>query len=73
MFKFVMFFRVDNFGSTKFVIFGLIQIWDCALNWFAMKLVHKPKLDICHLCGLGVAFPKHVLCRSLHVNDSQLS
>ena len=21
-----------------------------------MELLHKPKLDICHLCGLGVAY-----------------
>ena len=68
-----MFFRVENFGSTKFVIFGLNQIWECALNWFAMEPVHEPKLDICHFCGLGVAYPKHVFCRSLHAINSQLS
>jgi hypothetical protein len=33
--------------------FGLIQLCDCALNWFTVKLVHKGLLDICHLCGLG--------------------
>ena len=38
----------------------IIQIWECALNWFTMKLVHEPKLDIRHLCGLGATYPKHV-------------
>ena len=60
MFKFAMFCHVDNFDSTKLVIFGLIQIWECALNWFTMEPVHEPKLDICHLCGLGATYPKHV-------------
>ena len=67
-----MFCHVDNFDSAKLVIFGLIQIWECALNWFTMELVHKPKLDICHLCGLGALYPKHVFGWSLHANDSQL-
>ena len=52
--------RVDNFDSTKLVIFGLIQIRECALNWFLVESVHKLKLDICHLCGLGATYPKHV-------------
>jgi hypothetical protein len=32
-------------------IFGIIQMWRCALNWFTLEPVHRPKLDICHLCG----------------------
>ena len=26
-----------------------------------MELVHKPKHDICHLCGVGATYPKHFL------------
>jgi hypothetical protein len=29
-----MFYHVDIFDSTKLAIYGLIQIWECALNWF---------------------------------------
>ena len=52
-----MFCHMDDFDSTKLTIFGLIQIWECALNWFTMKSAHKPKFDICHLYGLG----QHIL------------
>ena len=45
--------HVDYFDSIELVLFGIIQIWECALNWFTMELVHDHLLDICHLCGLG--------------------
>jgi hypothetical protein len=59
MFKFAMYFHVDNFDSAKFFIFGLILIGECALNWFIMEPVHEPKFDICHLPGFQAAYPKH--------------
>jgi hypothetical protein len=34
--------------------------------------MHKPKLDICHLYGLRIAYPKHVFSLSMCANDSQL-
>jgi hypothetical protein len=45
--------HVDNFDTTKLVNFGIIQIWERALNWFIMEPVRERLLDICHLCGLG--------------------
>ena len=57
---FAMLCHVDIFYSKKLAIFGLIEIWECALNWFTMELVHELKLDIFHLCGLGATYPKHV-------------
>ena len=62
MFRFVMPCHVDKFDLLKVVIFGLIQIWECALNWFTVKSVHEPKVDICHLCGLGATYLKHIFC-----------
>ena len=62
MFKSAMFCHVHNFDSTELAISRLIQVLDCALNRFTMKQVHKPKLVICHLHGLGSAYPKHVIC-----------
>ena len=38
----------------------LIQIQECALNWYTMEPVHEPKFDICHLRGLGAEPPKDV-------------
>jgi hypothetical protein len=29
--------------------FRLIQIWECALNWFTVTPVHEYMLDVCHL------------------------
>ena len=55
-----MFSHVNNFDSTKLTIFELIQDWRCVLNRFTMELVHEPKLDICHLRGLGATYPKHL-------------
>ena len=46
MFIYVMFCHVDDFDSTKLVIFGLIQIWEFALKWFTAGSVHEPKLDV---------------------------
>ena len=60
------------FDSTELAIFGLIQIWEYALNWFIVESVHEPKLDICYLCGLGATYPKHVFGWSLCANDSKL-
>lgn len=37
MLKSTMFCHVDIFNSTMLTIFGLIQIWECALNWFTMS------------------------------------
>ena len=45
--------HVNNFDSTKLVNFGIIQIWECALNWFTVEPVRERLLDICHLYGLG--------------------
>jgi hypothetical protein len=50
----------DSFDSTYLAKFGLIQIWECALNWFTMELIHKLKLDIYHLHSLGATYPKNV-------------
>ena len=73
MFKFAMLCHVNLFiYSTYIAILGLIQMCECALNWFTMELVYKPKLDICHLCCLGATYLKHVCCWSLQANDSQL-
>ena len=51
---------MDNFNSVELAIFGLIQIWECALSWFTVEPVHKCQPDICHLHGLGATYPKHV-------------
>ena len=59
MLKFAIFCHVDNFDSTQLDIFELIQIWECALNWFTMKPNYEPKLDICHLHGLGATCLEH--------------
>ena len=40
MFKSAMFYHMDDFDSIELDIFGLIQIWECALNWFTMEPVH---------------------------------
>ena len=60
MFKYGIFYRVDNFDSTELTIFGSTIIWDCDLKWFTMEQVHKPKLYIFHLCNLGATYPKRV-------------
>ena len=60
MFKSIMSCHLNNFDSQELAIFGLIQIWECALNWFIMEPVHEPKLDICHVHDLGATYPKHV-------------
>ena len=72
MFKFAMYCQMDKYDSTKLAIFGLIQIWECALDWFTVELVHERLLDICHLRSLGATYPKHVLYWSPCANDSQL-
>ena len=61
MFKSTVLCHLDNFDPTKLINFEYIEIWECPLSWFIMGLVHKPKLDICHLCGLRASYPKHVL------------
>ena len=53
MFKSTMFCLVDNFDLTKIANFGFIQLWECVLNKFTLKPVHRPKLGIRHLHGLG--------------------
>ena len=58
MFKSAMFCYSNNF-SFNLLIFGLNQIWECALNWFTMELVHKQNLDICHLHDWGATYPIH--------------
>ena len=55
-----MFSHVDTFNSSKLVNFGLIQIWECALNSFTMESVNKSTVDIRHLRGLRSTYPKHV-------------
>ena len=54
--------QVDNFDLTELVIFGLIQIWDCALNGFILEPLHECLVDICDLRGLKATYPKHVFC-----------
>ena len=54
--------HMDNFDSIKLSIFGLIQIWECALNWFIVEPIDEAKLDICHLRGLGLAYPNVFFC-----------
>ena len=49
MFMYAMSCNVDNFDSLELIIFGLLQIWECTLNWFIVEPVHKHLLDICHL------------------------
>ena len=73
MFMFVVSCHVDHFDLTKLAIFRLLQIWQCALNWFIMELVHKPKFDTCHLHGLGATYPKHGFFLSLCAKDFQLT
>ena len=60
MFKYIMSYHVDKFDSTKLVILGLVQIWECALNWFIVELVYKRLVDIFHLCSLEATYLKHV-------------
>ena len=60
MFKFVMFYHMDNLNSTKVAILGLNQIWDCALNWSTVEPVHECILDICPLRSFGATNSKHV-------------
>ena len=38
--------NVDKFDPTKLAIFGLDKIWECALNWFIMELLHECLLEI---------------------------
>ena len=47
VFKFTMLCDVDNYDSTKLVVFGLLQIWECALNWFTVEPLHECFFDIC--------------------------
>ena len=70
--KSAMFCHMDNFDSTKVSFFGLVQTLECALYWFAMEPIHKPKLYNCHLHGVGVTYPKHVLVNAYVQIDSQL-
>ena len=53
-----------NLDRTKlfYFVFGLIQIWECALNLFILEPVHKHLLDVCHLHGLGAAYLRHIFC-----------
>ena len=71
MFKFAMF---CHFDSMELVIFGSLQTWECALNWFLQaQPVHEPNLDMCHLHGFGETYPKHAFfCWSLCANYSLL-
>jgi hypothetical protein len=36
-----MSYHVDSFDLTYLVIYGLIQIRECALGWFTMEPVHE--------------------------------
>jgi hypothetical protein len=47
MFKFAMFYRLDNFDSTIFLYNFKYKVF--VIKWFTAELVHEPKLDICHL------------------------
>ena len=58
--KVAMFYHVDDFESIQLAIFESIQIWECALNRVTMEPIQNPKLNICHLHGLGATYPKHV-------------
>lgn len=51
-FKYAKSCHVDYLDSTHLAICLLIHIWECALNWFTVGLVHKRLLDMCHLRGL---------------------
>jgi len=46
MFKYAMFYHVDNLDSTYLIIFGIIQICECALNWFVVERVHLRECTI---------------------------
>ena len=61
MFKYAMSLHEDIVESIKLGIFGLIQIRECALNWFRVEQLHKYLFDICHLYNLGASYPKHVI------------
>ena len=51
---------MDNIDLTDISDFGLIPIWECALNWILLELIDEPKLNICHLHDLRATYPKHV-------------
>ena len=59
VFMSAMLCHMDHFDLTKLVVFGLIQIWECALNWVTVEPVHEHLLDICQLHSLGTTFPEH--------------
>ena len=42
------------------IIYGFIQIWECAHNLLTVESVHEHLLDIYHLRGLGIIYPKRV-------------
>ena len=60
--------------SITLDVFRLIQIWECALNWFIVEPIHKCLLNTSHLHGSGATYPKHVFsfCWSLCAKDPQL-
>ena len=62
--------HVDNFDSTKLVIFG--WIWECALNW----LTWNRSTNACLTFVTSAIQKLHILymffCWSLCANDSQL-
>ena len=60
MFMYTILYQVDNFDSLELVNYGIIQIRECALNWFMMKLVHKRMLDICRLSWSRATYLVHV-------------
>ena len=72
MFRSAVSSHMNHFDWTKLAIFGLIQIWECALNWIIVELVHKHLLDNCHLHDLGATYPWQVFRWSLCAIDSQL-
>ena len=54
---FAMFCQVDKFDPMKLVIFVVIRVWECALDWFTMAPVYKCLLDICRFKVQG----QHIL------------
>ena len=81
MFKSSMLCHVDNFDLVKLVIFGLIQIWECALNWLQWNRSTNASLTFVTYAFKRATNPKHgffffgcccCCCCSLCANESQL-
>ena len=59
-FKFDMPYHVDDDDLTKLFKFELIQICECALNWFILERLYECMLDNYHLRNLGATYHEHV-------------